>query len=438
MALMIGAFIVHGITPGPNVINDEPALFWGLIASMWIGNVLLVLLNLPLIGLWVRMLRIPYQVLFPMIILFAAIGTYSLSFNAYDVYAIAFFGILGYILIKCGCEPAPLLLGFVLGPAARGEPAARAHHLPRRRVGLPDPPDLRGAPGPGPRRARRRHPPDDSPAPGGRRSPGRSSNPNRVTVRSAKIVPRDERQHAPGLDQPHGLGGAVQRSAARVPAYRDRRRAGGVDRRGGRPRLGESARVVVRVGLEHLPLVPARRLERVARPAYLDQQRPDDALLPGRRVGAAPRVRHRRVAGAASPGVADPGRGRRHARADRDLPRDQRRADHRGGLGCGDGHGHGARARRAGRLRAALLGTAAGFPADRRRRRRCGGDRGAGHRVPAPSLADGAGRRGGDLRRGPARPGAGVCGSGRSTRCWGWRPGSPSRCPVSIRSRWAW
>ena len=116
MALMVGAFIVHGITPGPNVITDEPALFWGLIASMWIGNVLLLLLNLPLIGIWVRMLRIPYEVLFPMIILFAAIGTYSLEFNAYDVYAIAFFGILGYILIKCGCEPAPLLLGFVLGP----------------------------------------------------------------------------------------------------------------------------------------------------------------------------------------------------------------------------------------------------------------------------------------------------------------------------------
>ncbi|MCF6471909.1 tripartite tricarboxylate transporter permease [Nonomuraea sp. MG754425] len=116
MALMVGAFIVQGITPGPNVITDEPALFWGLIASMWIGNVLLVLLNLPLIGIWVRMLHIPYQVLFPMIILFAAIGTYSLGFNAFDVYAVVFFGILGYILIKCGCEPAPLLLGFVLGP----------------------------------------------------------------------------------------------------------------------------------------------------------------------------------------------------------------------------------------------------------------------------------------------------------------------------------
>jgi putative tricarboxylic transport membrane protein len=83
---------------------------------MWIGNVLLVLLNLPLIGIWVRMLRIPYQVLFPMIVLFAVIGAYSLGLNEYDVYAIAVFGVLGYVLIKCGCEPAPLLLGFVLGP----------------------------------------------------------------------------------------------------------------------------------------------------------------------------------------------------------------------------------------------------------------------------------------------------------------------------------
>ena len=116
MALMVGAFIIHGITPGPNVIDDEPALFWGLIVSMWIGNLLLVLLNLPLIGIWVRMLTIPYRVLFPAIIAFACIGTYSLNLNACDVFAIAFFGLLGYFLIKLGCEPAPLLLGFVLGP----------------------------------------------------------------------------------------------------------------------------------------------------------------------------------------------------------------------------------------------------------------------------------------------------------------------------------
>ena len=116
MALMVGAFILQGITPGPNVINDQPALFWGIIASMWVGNVLLVLLNLPLIGLWVKMLSIPYRALFPAIVLFACIGCFSINQNIYDVYAIAFFGVVGYILIRFGCEPAPLLLGFVLGP----------------------------------------------------------------------------------------------------------------------------------------------------------------------------------------------------------------------------------------------------------------------------------------------------------------------------------
>ncbi|SFZ86576.1 TctA family transporter [Devosia enhydra] len=116
MALMVGAFILQGITPGPNVINDEPALFWGIIASMWIGNLLLVLLNLPLIGLWVKMLTIPYRVLFPAIVIFACIGCYSINNNIFDVYGIVFFGLLGYVLIRLGCEPAPLLLGFVLGP----------------------------------------------------------------------------------------------------------------------------------------------------------------------------------------------------------------------------------------------------------------------------------------------------------------------------------
>lgn len=116
MALMVGAFILQGITPGPNVINEQPALFWGIIASMWIGNLLLIILNLPLIGLWVKMLSIPYRVLFPAIVLFACIGTYSINQNIYDVYAIAFFAAVGYLLIRFGCEPAPLLLGFVLGP----------------------------------------------------------------------------------------------------------------------------------------------------------------------------------------------------------------------------------------------------------------------------------------------------------------------------------
>ena len=116
MALMVGAFIIQGITPGPNVITDEPALFWGLIVSMWVGNLMLVMLNLPLIGIWVRMLTIPYNVLFPAIIAFACVGTYSINLNVYHIYAIAFFGIVGYALLKTGCEPAPLLLGFVLGP----------------------------------------------------------------------------------------------------------------------------------------------------------------------------------------------------------------------------------------------------------------------------------------------------------------------------------
>ncbi|HTN60990.1 MAG TPA: tripartite tricarboxylate transporter permease, partial [Devosia sp.] len=116
MALMIGAFIMQGVTPGPNVINEQPALFWGIIASMWVGNLLLVILNLPLVGLWVKLLSIPYRVLFPAIVLFACIGTYSIDQNIYDIYAIAFFGIVGYLLIRFGCEPAPLLLGFILGP----------------------------------------------------------------------------------------------------------------------------------------------------------------------------------------------------------------------------------------------------------------------------------------------------------------------------------
>ena len=116
MALIIGAFIIHGITPGPKVISDEPALFWGVIASMWIGNVLLVILNLPLVGMWVKLLTIPYRMLFPAIVGFACIGTYSIGLNAFDIYAIAVLGVLGYVLVRMDCEPAPLLLGFVLGP----------------------------------------------------------------------------------------------------------------------------------------------------------------------------------------------------------------------------------------------------------------------------------------------------------------------------------
>ena len=116
MALMIGALIIQGITPGPNVVTDEPALFWGLIVSMWVGNLMLVLLNLPLIGMWVKMLTIPYHLLFPAIIAFCCIGVYSVNNNPFDVYAMALFGVIGYLFIKLDFEPAPLLLGFVLGP----------------------------------------------------------------------------------------------------------------------------------------------------------------------------------------------------------------------------------------------------------------------------------------------------------------------------------
>jgi TctA family transporter len=116
MALMLAALTIHGIQPGPTIVDTQPALFWGLIVSMWIGNLFLVVLNLPLIGLWVRMLTIPYRVLFPAIVAFAAIGTFSIALNPWHIFAIAFFGLLGYVLIKLGFEPAPFLLGFVLGP----------------------------------------------------------------------------------------------------------------------------------------------------------------------------------------------------------------------------------------------------------------------------------------------------------------------------------
>jgi putative tricarboxylic transport membrane protein len=116
MALMIGALMIHGIQPGPNIIAKQPELFWGLIASMWIGNVMLVILNLPLIGLWVRLLKVPYAYLFPTILMFCCIGTYALNSSTSDVLIMTAFGIIGYIFRKLDCEPAPLLLGLVLGP----------------------------------------------------------------------------------------------------------------------------------------------------------------------------------------------------------------------------------------------------------------------------------------------------------------------------------
>jgi TctA family transporter len=116
MALMIGALIVQGITPGPNVVSERPELFWGVITSMWIGNLMLVLLNLPLIGIWVWLLTIPYRLLFPGILVFCCIGVYSVNSQISDVYTMALFAIGGYVLVKLDCEPAPLLLGFIIGP----------------------------------------------------------------------------------------------------------------------------------------------------------------------------------------------------------------------------------------------------------------------------------------------------------------------------------
>jgi putative tricarboxylic transport membrane protein len=134
MALMVGAMTIHGIVPGPQVMTKQPELFWGLIASMWVGNLMLVIINLPLIGLWVRLLRVPYRMLFPAILIFCCIGVYSINNAPADAIMVASFGLLGYWFLKHDFEPAPMLLGFVLGPLmeenlrramliARGDPS---------------------------------------------------------------------------------------------------------------------------------------------------------------------------------------------------------------------------------------------------------------------------------------------------------------------------
>ncbi len=116
MALMIGAMMIQGIVPGPNIASERPALFWGLIASMWVGNCMLLVLNLPLVGVWVRLISVPYYMLFPAIVIFSVIGVFTVNNSLFDLYTLAAFGLLGYVLVKCDCEPAPFVLGFVLGP----------------------------------------------------------------------------------------------------------------------------------------------------------------------------------------------------------------------------------------------------------------------------------------------------------------------------------
>lgn len=120
MALMISALIIQGIEPGPAVVTDHPELFWGIIASMWIGNLMLLVLNLPLVGLWVKLVSIPYKILFPLVIAFACVGVFSINNTAFAVLSMAAFGLLGYLFKKLECEPAPLILGFILGPMMEG------------------------------------------------------------------------------------------------------------------------------------------------------------------------------------------------------------------------------------------------------------------------------------------------------------------------------
>ena len=116
MALMIGAMTIHGIQPGPQIMSERPTLFWGMIVSMWIGNLMLLVINLPLIGIWVQLLKVPYRFLYLSILLFCAIGVYTVGNSPFSVLVAAFFGVLGYIFIRLECEPAPMILGFVLGP----------------------------------------------------------------------------------------------------------------------------------------------------------------------------------------------------------------------------------------------------------------------------------------------------------------------------------
>ena len=125
MALMIGALMIQGIAPGPQVMTERPELFWGLIASMWVGNLMLLVLNLPLVGLWIKLLAVPYRLLFPAILVFCCIGAYTVDNKVFDVYALAALSAVAYVLLKLDCEPAPMVLGYILGPIWRRISPAR-------------------------------------------------------------------------------------------------------------------------------------------------------------------------------------------------------------------------------------------------------------------------------------------------------------------------
>ncbi len=116
MALLLGALLIHGVRPGPFLISQNPKLFWGIVSSMYVGNVMLLIMNIPLIAVWVRILKVPYYILFPLILLFCVIGAYSINTNVVDVYLMILFGGLGYLARKTNFEPAPFVLAYVLGP----------------------------------------------------------------------------------------------------------------------------------------------------------------------------------------------------------------------------------------------------------------------------------------------------------------------------------
>ena len=142
MALMMGAMVIQGIAPGTAVIAERPELFWGMVASMWIGNLMLIVINLPLIGIWVRMLRVPYRILFPAILVLCCVGAYSVQQTPMVLMLTAAFALLGYIFLKLGCEAAPFILGFVLGPLMEENLRRSMVDLRRRPDDLPQAPDL--------------------------------------------------------------------------------------------------------------------------------------------------------------------------------------------------------------------------------------------------------------------------------------------------------
>ena len=147
MALMMAAFIIKGIQPGPNMIAGHPELFWGLVASMWVGNVFLLVLNVPLVRYWLSVFKIPYNVLFPSILFFCCIGTYSVNNNLDDIFVTAVFGLGGYLFLRLDLDAAPLMLGFILGPDAGRELPPRDAAEPRQLLGLRDAADQRHAAG---------------------------------------------------------------------------------------------------------------------------------------------------------------------------------------------------------------------------------------------------------------------------------------------------